>query len=72
MKKSNFYSWDQVGLFLSPPEVGNLLGLSRAKAYQLFHCKNFPSFSIGKRLVVDRSKLKQWLNEQVNVKQDIL
>lgn len=64
--RSKVTSWDQVGLFLSPPEVAQLVGLSRGGVYQLFHSKTFPSFSVGKRLMVEREKLKQWLDDQAN------
>lgn len=41
----------------SAPELAILLGISRSEAYNLMHRADFPSFRIGKRLLVKRDKL---------------
>ena len=38
----------------SAPELAILLGISRSAAYNLMHRADFPSFRIGKRLLVKR------------------
>ena len=63
--KSQFTSWEQLGLWLSPPEVSQLLGISRGAAYQLFHMRSFPAIHLGRRLLVSRDQLRKWLEVQV-------
>lgn len=41
-----------------------LMGLSRPKLYELMNSENFPSFRIGRRLVVPTEAFYRWLNEQ--------
>lgn len=48
----------------SAPELAILLGISRSAAYNLMHRADFPSFRIGKRLLVKRDKLTEWLDAQ--------
>ena len=44
-----------------------MLSISRANAYTLMHSKNFPTIQIGKRMVVHRDKLIDWMNARVYV-----
>ena len=43
--------------------VGNL----RAGAYELVHSASFPKVKIGKRILVPKDKLIEWLDAQVEV-----
>lgn len=45
-------------------EVAKLLGLSTANAYKLTQTKGFPAIRIGKRIIVPKAGLNQWLEEQ--------
>lgn len=60
----SFTSYSQLPLFLNAEQVSQLLGISRAGAYELFHREGFPSVRINKRLLVERGKLLAWLEEQ--------
>ena len=51
-------------LTYNAPELALLLGISRSAAYNLMHRADFPSFRIGKRLLVKRDKLTEWLDAQ--------
>lgn len=51
-------------LTYNAPELALLLGISRSAAYTLMHRADFPSFRIGKRLLVKQDKLTEWLNAQ--------
>ena len=42
-----------------------MLSISRANAYTLMHSKGFPTIRIGKRMVVHRDKLIDWMNARV-------
>lgn len=61
----NYTSLDQLPLALSAEEVAQVLGISRANAYVLMRSKGFPTISIGKRLVVPKDKLIDWINNQI-------
>lgn len=54
-------------LTYSAPELAALLGISRSAAYNLIHRADFPSFRIGKRLLIQQDKLMAWVNEQSKV-----
>lgn len=53
---------------LNITEVAEVLGVSRSVVYQLIHRADFPSFKIGKRVVVPRLALEEWANAQVQNK----
>jgi excisionase family DNA binding protein len=50
---------------LTVPEVGRKLSISRASAYALCKSEGFPSFRIGRRLLVPEEALNAWLDMQV-------
>ena len=64
MKEEKFRSYDELPLTLTVPEVGEVLGISRAKAYELARSKGFPSMRIGTRILVPRDKLIRWIDKQ--------
>lgn len=49
---------------LSADELSVYLGISRSGAYNLMQVEGFPSFRIGCRIMVLRSALEKWLEEQ--------
>lgn len=63
MKK--YESYNELPLTLSVPEVAAVLGISRAGAYELVHSASFPKVKIGKRILVPKDKLIEWLDAQV-------
>ncbi len=64
MKEEKFRSYDKLPLTLTVPEVGEVLAISRAKAYDLARSEGFPSMRIGTRILVPRDKLIRWIDEQ--------
>lgn len=58
-------SQDDLPLILGASDVANILGISRAKAYQLFHRLDFPTLKLDKRLLVRRELFFQWLDRQI-------
>ena len=64
MKKSTYTSFNDLPLMLSVPEVANLLGISRAGAYELVKTAGFPSLTIGSRIIIPRDKLIAWIDKQ--------
>ena len=66
MKESNYAHYDELPLFLNAETVAKLLGIGQASAYELMHEKDFPTFRIGKRLVVPKDKFLIWVDEHTN------
>ena len=66
MRKENtvIHSQDDLPLILGASDVANILGISRTKAYQLFHRLDFPTLKLDKRLLVRRELFFQWLDKQ--------
>lgn len=62
---TSFTNYDQLPLALCAEEVAQVLGISRAGAYTLMHSKGFPVLQVGKRLVVPKDKLLDWIEKQV-------
>lgn len=69
MKEGKFRSYDDLPLTLTVPEVGRVLGISRAKAYDLARSEGFPSMRIGTRILVPRNKLIRWIDEQAEARE---
>lgn len=61
---TNYTSLDQLPITLSANQVAQVLGISRANAYTLMHSKGFPTIKIGKRMVVPKNKLIEWMEKQ--------
>jgi excisionase family DNA binding protein len=51
---------------LKVEEVGEILGISRASAYNLARSKGFPSLRVGKRLIVPREAFFRWMETKIN------
>ncbi len=58
-------SFDQLPLTLTASQVAAVLSISRVNAYTLMHAKGFPTIRIGKRMIVHRDKLIDWMNARV-------
>jgi excisionase family DNA binding protein len=50
-------------LVYSIPEVAELLGISVPTAYALIKTKDFPVLHIGKRKVVPKQGLEEWIKQ---------
>jgi predicted DNA-binding transcriptional regulator AlpA len=55
--KRIYTSNEQLPVSLSAPDVAQVLGISRAGAYNLLRSKGFPTIHIGKRMIVPKDKL---------------
>ena len=67
MRESKFKNYTDLPLMLSVPEVGEVLGISRAGAYELVRSKGFPKVKIGNRIVVPKDRFIQWIEERTEV-----
>ena len=66
-ERNGYTSLDQLPLSLSAEDIAATLNISRANAYMLVHRADFPTIRIGKRMVVHRDKLIDWMNARVYV-----
>ena len=65
MKQSMYKSKEELPMFLTVMDVANLLGISRASAYELVREDNFPKLKIVQgRTIIPRDRLLELLDEQ--------
>ena len=65
MKQSMYKSKEELPMFLTVMDVANLLGISRASAYELVREDNFPKLKIVPgRTIIPRDRLLEWLDDQ--------
>ena len=67
MRESKFKSYDDLPLMLSAPEVAEVLGISRAGAYELVSSAGFPHMKNRSRILVPKDKFLKWIDEQTEV-----
>lgn len=51
-------------LTMTVNEMAVALGVSRPVAYQLVKSSGFPAINVGRRIVISKSGLERWLNQQ--------
>ena len=62
MKKSVFTSYDELPLLLNVKQLADLLGVSDSSVYELIQEDGFPSLRIGKRIVIPKEELREWIS----------
>ena len=65
--KSTYTSIEELPLTLNVREAAEVLRISKSKVYELAQSESFPAIRIGKRVVIPRDKLIQWMNNQAEV-----
>lgn len=65
MKDQNYNNFNDLPLYLNVATVAKLLGISESSGYELVHEKGFPAFRIGSRIVIERDKLRVWLDKRM-------
>lgn len=53
-------------------QASKILGISRAKMYDLLRRPDFPVIDIGHRKLIPRRQLEEWLDQQCFQKQDAM
>ena len=65
MKEKRIYtSFDEIPVTLTAGDVASVLGISRANAYRIMRRADFPVLQIGSRLLVNKTKFIEWMEEQ--------
>jgi len=70
MKKSQFKSFNELPLMLTVPDVSNVLGIGLANAYSIVRRADFPSITLGSRIIIPRDQFTEWINEQTGKKDE--
>ena len=47
-------------------ELMEYLHIGRSKAYELIHAEGFPSFRIGRKVLINKASLSEWIKNQEN------
>ena len=68
MKRNKFKSYDDLPLMLSVPDLTDVLGISRASAYELVKIKGFPALHIGNRILIPKEELIAWIRRSTGGK----
>ena len=55
---------------MTPKELQAYMNIGRVKAYELCNSNGFPSFRIGRKVLINRDGLKRWMQEQEEKKDD--
>ena len=56
-------NYENLPAVLNANQLAAALGISRAGAYQLLNTRTFPTLRIGKRLLVPKDKLIDWIEQ---------
>ena len=65
--KTTYTNIEELPLTLNAREAAEVLRISKTKVYELAQSESFPAIRIGKRVVIPRDKLIQWMNRQAEV-----
>lgn len=60
-----YTSYEQLPLMLNADQVAKVLAISRANAYTLMRSKGFPTLRIGKRMMVPKDRLLEWMAKKI-------
>ena len=64
MEEDYYRSFDEVPVVLSAKDLSKVLCVSEAHAYRMMHAEGFPTIMIGKRLMVMKNSLMNWLSDK--------
>ena len=65
--KPTYTNIEDLPLTIKAREAAEVLRISKSKVYDLARTESFPAVRIGKRVVIPRDKLIQWMNDQAEV-----
>ena len=66
MKKDVFTDINQLPILLNAEDVAKILRISRANAYVLMHSKEIHCVRIGKRMLLPKTELLRYIEENTS------
>ena len=70
-EKIQIQFFDELPLMLTVEDVSHVLGIGLAHAYEVAHRRDFPTITLGSRIIVPRDKFMEWIDEQAAKKSEI-
>ena len=64
MLQSSYQSFEQLPVILNMKNVAAVLGISESGAYDLYKTEGFPAFRVGNRILIQRDKLIERIEQQ--------
>jgi predicted DNA-binding transcriptional regulator AlpA len=61
--RTKYKTLDELPVTLNATDIAEILGLSRAGAYNLLNSKGFPTLQIGSRKLVPKQRFIEWMNK---------
>lgn len=61
-EQNRICSYEEIPLFLGAIDIAKLLGLSMTNVYYMLRADDFPTIVIGKRRLVRKEKLLEWIS----------
>lgn len=68
MRKCKFRSYNELPLMLTVADVADVLGIGLAHAYEVARRQDFPTITLGSRIIVPRDKFIQWIEKKAGEK----
>ena len=63
MKTPIYKSYEDLPLYLNAETISQALGIAISSAYELMKEKDFPTFRVGSRKLVEKEKFRRWVDE---------
>lgn len=51
--------------FITVNELQEMLKIGRVTVYELVNAPGFPSMRIGRKILVDKERVEEWISEQI-------
>ena len=64
--KKTITTFDELPLALNAQQVADVLGISKAGAYNMMRSEGFPTLHVGMRMVVPKDRLIRWIETHTN------
>ena len=65
MRRRLYFRLEDVPCFMDVSDVASLLRISRSAAYELMHTQGFPCQHVGRRMIVNKERLLEYLDRQL-------
>ena len=72
MKNSIYKNREEIPMFMTVMDIANLLGISRASAYELVREKDFPKLkAVYGRIIIPKEKFFEWLDANMSCEKSV-